>query len=308
METVYSAIIIAASVFVLILCICVPTMRMSQEKETRLEGIRNSGAAGTPKLNRRRERLERIVRDIRERDSVRAVVRRNTAESQGKDTALIRALAAANIDVSEKVFGLIRIAAGLVLGACLFLLTARFEALKLVQRLAAGMLGLMLGMTLPKLLVKRKAKKRKTVLLNSMPDSMDLLAISTSAGLGFDAAVMRIAEDDNSPCIQELKIVMSDVQHGVSKKTAYLAMERRCDIKEMTAFVNAVLQADELGVSLSDVLREQAGLLRENRRIRAEEAANKAPVKMTIPLVTCIFPAIFIVLLGPAVITIMEYV
>ena len=139
-----------------------------------------------------------------------------------------------------------------------------------------------------------------------MPDSMDLLVISTAAGLGFDASVMRISEHDNSPIIQELKIVMSDVQHGIAKRDAYMAMVDRCDVSEVTAFVNAILQADELGVPIADVLREQARTLRENRKLRAEEKANKAPVKMAIPLVLCIFPSIFIILLGPAILKIKE--
>ena len=139
-----------------------------------------------------------------------------------------------------------------------------------------------------------------------MPDTMDLLAISTTAGTGFDASIMKISEHDNSSFIQELRIVLNDIQHGISKKEAYKALVDRCETSEITSFASAVIQADELGIPISEVLKEQADTLRENRRIRAEEKANKAPVKMVLPLVLCIFPSIFIILLGPALMSIYD--
>ena len=106
--------------------------------------------------------------------------------------------------------------------------------------------------------------------------------------------------------MQELIRAIQDVQRGMSKKEAYTQMAERCRVKELTSFVNALLQAEQLGISIKSVLKQQADAMRESRRQRAEEKALKAPVTMLMPLVMFIFPVIFIVLLGPAVINIME--
>lgn len=165
--------------------------------------------------------------------------------------------------------------------------------------------GLIAGI-IPTRLILYKIKAKKNHIRQHLPDVMDLLVVSVEAGLGFDAALAKLYEKDKSPLMQEFMQASRDIKRGVSKKEAYESLAKRCDVKEMTSFVMAVIQADQMGISVKSILLTQAESLRDKRRQRAEEKALKAPVLMLIPLVVFIFPVIFIVLLGPAVINIMD--
>lgn len=297
MEAIYSAIIISAAVFILVICLFSPVIEKGQATSDRLEELKPAANAGQVLGNRARK----LTRAIRESNTVRGMRVQESDRNNSRDFKTIRQLADANLNLSVGTYGAIRFCLGISLGVGMWFLLGSRPGLEGNMRLLAALGGMCLGMLIPSFIVRKKGKKRKLALLNSMPDAMDLLVISTGAGLGFDASVLRIAEYDNSPCIQELKMVMNDVQHGIPKREAYSAMAARCSVQEVTAFVNAILQSEEMGVPVSDVLKDQAETLRTNRRLRAEEKANKAPVKMTVPLVMCIFPAIFAVLLGPAI-------
>ena len=171
--------------------------------------------------------------------------------------------------------------------------------------IAMAVMGL-IGIIFPSRILKMRASKRKDLIRQQLPDVMDLLVVSVEAGLGFDAALIRLYEKDKSELMTELMQATRDVQRGMSKKEAYESLAKRCDVKELTTFLTALVQADQLGISIKSVLKVQSENLRKDRRMRAEEKALKAPVVMLVPMVVFIFPVIFIILLGPAVLNMIE--
>jgi len=140
----------------------------------------------------------------------------------------------------------------------------------------------------------------------ALPDALDLLTISVEAGLGFDAAMAKVAEKSDNELSRAFARVNAEVRLGKLRRDALRDMAQRAGVQDISNFIAAVIQADQLGVSLSKVLRVQSEQMRVRRRQRAEELANQAPIKMLFPLVFLIFPSIFIVLLGPAVIQIQK--
>jgi len=149
-------------------------------------------------------------------------------------------------------------------------------------------------------------KARQKVILNSLPDVIDLLTVSVEAGLGFDGALMKVVEKKPGPLASEFDKVLQEIKVGKPKRDALRDLAQRIDIQDFTAFIGAVVQADQFGVAIANVLRIQAEQIREKRRQRARERAMKVPVKMLIPMVVFIFPTLFIVLLGPVVLQIIE--
>jgi tight adherence protein C len=139
-----------------------------------------------------------------------------------------------------------------------------------------------------------------------MPDTMDLLTISVEAGLSFDAALAHVRKNVPGPLSDEIGRMLHEMQLGVSRVEAFRHLADRTDVEELKAFVLSMVQADTFGISVGKVLRAQAKELRMKRRQRAEEAAMKVPVKMLFPLIFCILPAMFIVMVGPGVIRIMR--
>ena len=161
---------------------------------------------------------------------------------------------------------------------------------------------LILGWNVPTTLLRGRARRRLTAIRDDLPDAMDLLTVCVEAGLGFDQALHRVVERFPGPVGQEFSRVLRDQRLGTPRRQAMLAAAQRCDLPELHAFVQALLQAEELGVRIGTVLRVQSDSLREQRRQRAEEAAMKAPIKMAFPMIMLILPALFLVILGPAVI------
>jgi tight adherence protein C len=152
-----------------------------------------------------------------------------------------------------------------------------------------------------------KAKGRQEGIRRALPDTMDLLTISVEAGLGFDAALHQVVKSTEGPLAQEIARMLQEMQVGVSRVDALRSLASRTDVEELTGFTLAIIQAEQFGVSVSKVLRSQASVLRTKRRQRAEEKAMKVPVKILFPLIFCILPAMFIVLMGPAVIKIGQF-
>ncbi|MDQ3642614.1 MAG: type II secretion system F family protein, partial [Actinomycetota bacterium] len=141
---------------------------------------------------------------------------------------------------------------------------------------------------------------RQLLIGNELPDVLDQLTICVESGLGFDSALARIARSGNGPLAQEVTLLLQELRVGVPRREALGNMLARTDVPELRQFVNAMIQADSYGVPISRVLRSQAEEQREKRRFRAEERAMKLPVKVIFPLVFCILPVVFIVVLGPA--------
>ncbi|MGH2747731.1 MAG: type II secretion system F family protein [Actinomycetota bacterium] len=172
-----------------------------------------------------------------------------------------------------------------------FLLTALFGGLGYF-----GVDGILSG---------RIAERQKKI-RRAMPDTMDLLTISVEAGLGFDAALAQVMKNVPGPLSQEIGRMLQEMRLGISRADAFRNLAERTDVSELNSFVLAMIQADIFGVSVSKVLRAQARELRTRRRQTAEEKAMKIPVKILFPLIFCILPALFVVIIGPGAIRIME--
>jgi tight adherence protein C len=190
------------------------------------------------------------------------------------------------------------LAIGFGSGALLFLLL-------LVQNAKlAFILGPILGtfgFMMPGIWLDRKIKARRNDIRKSLPDAIDLLTISVESGLGFDPALMRVAEKWDNALTREFARVLSEMRIGKPKREALREMAQRIDDDGLTVFVSSVIQADQLGVAITQVLRIQSEAMRTRRRQMAQEKAQKAPLKMLFPMAFLIFPALYVVILGPAV-------
>jgi tight adherence protein C len=164
--------------------------------------------------------------------------------------------------------------------------------------------GLYLGYALPEFWLGGRIKKRQHAILLQIPDALDLLTISVRAGLGFDGALGKVVEKLNGPLTDEFRRALAEIRVGKPRRDALRDIVPRTEVTALTNFIGAIIQAEQLGVSISKVLQVQSEQLRIERRQRAEEMAAKAPIKMLFPLVGCIFPSLFIVILGPAIILI----
>jgi tight adherence protein C len=198
-----------------------------------------------------------------------------------------------------------RMAAAIVLGVA-SLMIAFASDLPVIQRLLVIAVAFILGFSLPSVWLGSKISARQKEVIKALPDALDLLTICVEAGLGFDAAMSKVAEKwDNELSVAFTKTVQ-EMQLGKLRREALRNMANSMDVPDVTSFVAAIIQADTLGVSMAKVMRIQSDTMRMKRRQRAEEKARQAPVKMMFPLVFFIFPTIMIVLLGPAIIKIKD--
>ncbi len=194
----------------------------------------------------------------------------------------IKALGMIGLGVLGALFGL-HDPAVLVLGACA---------------------GAVAGFFLPDVLLYNAGLKRQQKIPLALPDALDLLTICVEAGLGFDAALAQVARNTKGPLAAEFSRVLQEMQFGKSRPEAIRAMAERCPVPELRSFVSALVQSTELGIPVGDILREQAKEMRMRRRQRAEAAAQKVPVKITVPLILCLFPALLVAVMGPGAIEI----
>jgi tight adherence protein C len=170
----------------------------------------------------------------------------------------------------------------------------------LAMGLAMGAAAGAVGFIAPDFVLNKKIRARQERLSQDLPDALDLLAVSVEAGLGFDAAVVKITEQVEGPLGEEFALTLNEMRIGESRQDALKKLADRTGIPEIAAFARAIVQADQFGISLGRILRVQAVDTRHRRQIAAEEKAMKAPVKMLFPTVIFIFPSMFIVILGPA--------
>jgi tight adherence protein C len=199
----------------------------------------------------------------------------------------------------------IRVVAMAAMPLLLILVFGVFGLSGLLGLVAAGFV-IMLCMLGPDAILDRKIEDRQHQIQVKLPDVLDLLVISVEAGLGFEQALDRTVAAVPGPLTDEFARMLGEVRAGSSRADAMRAMEARCDVPELRSFVLAILQADTFGVSIGPVLRAQADEMRIKRRQLAQEKAQKAPVKMLIPMVFCVFPALFVVVIGPAIINIKD--
>ena len=166
--------------------------------------------------------------------------------------------------------------------------------------------GAGLGYIIPSMLLSSKIRRRQEEIIKALPDALDLLVICVEAGLGFDMAMGKVYEKWDNDLAVAFGRVLREIQLGKVRREALRDMARRMDVPDVTAFVAAIIQADQLGVSMSKILRVQSDQMRTKRRQRAQEKAHQAPVKMMIPMVFLIFPSLWIVLLGPSLIILLN--
>jgi tight adherence protein C len=188
--------------------------------------------------------------------------------------------------------------AGLLLGGFLGLF---FGGLSL-KGLLLGAVGATAGFFLPDLMVMNTGAKRQDVLRRGLADALDMLTVCVEAGQGFDGALLRVAQSVEGPVAGEFARVLAEIQIGKSRGDAFSSLSTRTKVPEIRTFVTALVQSDRLGLPIGGVLREQSVQMRLIRRQRAEEKAQKVPVKILFPMLLCIFPALFIVIIGPGAI------
>ncbi len=177
-----------------------------------------------------------------------------------------------------------------------FTTTAQFGSVKYL----AGGLGVAACVVLPKSRLQRSVDEREQLIRQQLPDILDLLVICMEAGLGFSAAVSRTVANVDGEMSTELGVALGEMRAGASRSEALANLAQRVQIPEVNSFVMSIRQADEFGISVSTVLRNQAEEMRVTRRQQAQEKAQKAPVKMLVPMVFCIFPPLFLIVIGPA--------
>ena len=202
-----------------------------------------------------------------------------------------------------------RVVSGKVIGAILGLLFGlvfglMFGGTGIRVVLAVG--GLVVGFFAPNLYLYQKIHERSEQLQRDLPDAIDLLTISVESGLGFDAAVQQVARNTDGPLAEEFSRVLREMQIGQGRSDALRALGERTNVPDMRSFVGSMVQADSFGIPVAQVLRVQSSEMRVKRRQRAEEKAQQVPVKITIPLIFCILPTLFIAVMGPAVLSIMD--
>jgi tight adherence protein C len=187
--------------------------------------------------------------------------------------------------------------AGLTLG---LLLVVASPGIFSVVFLAVASVG---GYCMPDLILWGRGKERQEAIKLALPDTLDQMTVAVAAGLGFEAALARAAANGKGPLADELTRTLQDVTVGRPRREAYAALVRRTDVADLNRFVGAINQADSYGIAIADVLRAQAADLRDKRKQRAEAKAQEIPVKVTFPLMVCILPALLIVVVGPAVLS-----
>jgi tight adherence protein C len=199
----------------------------------------------------------------------------------------------------------IRGLAGLLLGVLTFSLMLLTEA-SVGQRLLFTVTMGMLGLFLPVVWLGSRIRRRQDEIVKTLPDVLDLLCISVEAGLPFDGAMQRVADKWDNELSRGFSRLLNEMRVGKSRKDALRDLADRMDVPDVTSFIAALIQADQLGISIAKVLRIQSEQMRIKRRQRAEEKAQKAPIKMLFPMTFLIFPTILIVILGPAALVLKE--
>jgi tight adherence protein C len=166
--------------------------------------------------------------------------------------------------------------------------------------------GAYLAFTVMRFNLMFRITKRKDAMERQLPDVLDMLSVNVEAGLGFEQALLHIIEHFDGALIDEFNITYREMSMGRSRREALILLGERCDIDDLKSFTGSIIQANKLGISLKNVLHTQAASIRENRRSKIEEKAHKMSIKILLPMVMFIFPVIFIILMGPAVVSIME--
>jgi len=298
MLLVLAMVMLAAAVY-LMAQVSTHAARQQQLTIRRAAGYGRTRAAGTAleRLNFRDRVLTPGIRRLAEvtlRLSPKASV-------EGIGTRLIASGLAGRISTTQ----FLAIKGGMALGGLVLALVVSITALPVAVFFLAPLFAV-LGFVLPNFFVMLTTRSRRERILRELPDALDLLAVSVEAGLGFDGAVTKLTEHMDGALVDEFSLTLGEIRIGKSRSEALKRMAVRVPVPEVGAFVRAVTQAEQMGISLGRILRVQAADSRNRRQAAAEEKAMKAPIKMLFPTVIFIFPAMFIVILGPALLNLMD--
>jgi tight adherence protein C len=254
-------------------------------KMRRRSSIQAQGSFGERVLDPLKMSLAKAVLKANPRSSVAVVSTRLMGAGLGRKVAPTTFLAAKGVGAVGGLLG------GLFFGGLL-----AGGALGILAAIVAGLLGFIV----PDVLVSFAARRRRETIRAELPDALDLLAVSVEAGLAFDGAIAKLTEHMSGPLVDEFGLVLGEMRIGESRSNALQKMVQRVEAPEIASFARAIIQADQLGISLGRILRVQATDTRNKRQAAAEEKAMKAPIKMLFPTALFIFPAMFVIILGPA--------
>jgi tight adherence protein C len=273
--------------------------------QARLSQLGNMQAKNLEELELQAPLVDRTLRPLMARLSGRMSRMASTSFTQSTEKRLALAGNPGELRVADWM-GIKTI--GAVIGGSIFTLLFVFPGLLPIMKPPLSfvliLVGLYLGYAIPEFWLGGRVKGRQKEILLQIPDALDLLTISVRAGLGFDGALGKVVEKLKGPLTEEFRRALAEIRVGKPRRDALRDIVPRTEVAALTNFIGAIIQAEQLGVSISKVLQVQSEQLRIERRQRAEEMAAKAPIKMLFPLVGCIFPSLFIVILGPAIILI----
>ncbi|MDR5658926.1 type II secretion system F family protein [Serpentinicella sp. ANB-PHB4] len=193
----------------------------------------------------------------------------------------------------------------IIFAMCVFLVVY-LNNISTIYQILSLLWGLIISRILFDLAIKIKTTNRQDAISKELPDVLDLLTVSVESGLGFDAAIQKVVKKTKGPISYEFNKTLQEMKMGKHRREALRGLAYRTGVEDLNTFISAIIQADQLGVSIGNVLRIQSKQMRQIRKQRIEEKAMKAPIKMLIPMVFFIFPTLFLVLLGPAVIQLLE--
>ncbi len=266
---------------------------------TRLQRFELRPASSLTELELQMPRSERILGPVRRSIALR--VRQFTPVGTVEKAQSKLAMAGNPNDLTVQDFLGIKGMAAIALGIAVFLFMTfifHVDFIKFVVLIGIGVVG---GFFLPDLWLSRKIKSRQEEIQKFLPDAIDILAISVEAGQGFIGALNTLSSRKHNALTSEFDRFRNEVAAGKGRRDAFKDLALRTGVEDLSNFVAAMIQADQLGIGVAEVLRSQSEELRIKRRQRAEEKARKAPIKMLFPLIFLMFPALFIVILGPAV-------
>jgi tight adherence protein C len=288
------------TIFFVFVALLSPVGYQLDAKKRRLASVFPSGSTYVNK-ELHQPLLKRIVKPLKKRlKSTSARAKSFGKKDTRANEKLAKQLKKAGITRSASEYALIKGLLQLgVIGGAAFLALKFGPTLQL--KILLLLVGIIIAVLIPRYYIKGKIKKRQNELLHTLPDVLDLMVVSVEAGLGFDAAIVRLYEKNKGPLMSELMTVVNDVQMGLPRRNALKDMGERNDVPELKVFASSLVQAEQMGVPIKNVLASQAEQLRMARKQKTEAKAMKAPVKMMIPTVVFIFPVMFIILLAPAV-------
>ena len=270
--------------------------------QARLTQLGTMQARNLEELELQQPLFERTIRPFARR--LAGIAERFTSATQAGRTEKRLAMAGHPGNMRTSDFLGLKVVIALALAAVGFLVFGLIAG-NLPFGLVLAVAGAGIGYLGPEFWLGRRIRARQKQILLAIPDALDLLTISVRAGLGFDAALGKVTEKMVGPLSDEFRRALAEIRVGKARRDALRDIVARTEVPALTNFIGAVIQAEQLGVSISKVLQVQSEQLRIERRQRAEELAAQAPIKMLFPLVGCIFPSLFVVILGPALILIM---